>query len=80
MVVLPRILATPEFSRRRDAPSLSEDFDVASRACAIPTARRRGDDEAVLRVLVVEDDQDTAETFRTLPDLCGDLVVVARNS
>jgi CheY-like chemotaxis protein len=36
--------------------------------------------ETVLRVLVVEDDQDTAETLRTLLDLCGYLVVVARNS
>ena len=29
---------------------------------------------------MVEDDQDTAETLRTLLDLCGYLVVVARNS
>jgi CheY-like chemotaxis protein len=34
----------------------------------------------VLRVLVVEDDQDTAETLRSLLDLCGYLVVVARTS
>jgi CheY-like chemotaxis protein len=34
----------------------------------------------VVRVLVVEDDQDAAETLRTLLDLCGYLVVVARNS
>jgi len=34
----------------------------------------------VLRVLVVEDDQDTAESLRSLLDLCGYLVVVARTS
>lgn len=32
------------------------------------------------RVLVVEDDRDTAESLRTLLDLCGYLVVVARTS
>ena len=53
---------------------------MKSRARAIPVAKRRGDDGPVLRVLVVEDDQDTAETLRTLLDLCGYLVVVARNS
>jgi CheY-like chemotaxis protein len=36
--------------------------------------------QPVLRVLVVEDDQDAAETLRTLLDLCGYLVVVAHNS
>jgi CheY-like chemotaxis protein len=34
----------------------------------------------VLRVLVVEDDQDTAESLRSLLDLCGYLVVVAHTS
>jgi CheY-like chemotaxis protein len=34
----------------------------------------------VLRVLVVEDDQDTAESLRSLLDLCGYLVVVANTS
>ena len=33
-----------------------------------------------LRVLVVEDDHDTAESLRTLLDLCGYLVVVAGTS
>jgi CheY-like chemotaxis protein len=33
-----------------------------------------------LRVLVVEDDRDTAETLRTLLDLCGYCVVVAHTS
>jgi CheY-like chemotaxis protein len=33
-----------------------------------------------LRVLVVEDDRDTAETLRTLLDLCGCCVVVAHTS
>jgi DNA-binding response OmpR family regulator len=34
----------------------------------------------VLRVLVVEDDQDTAESLRSLLALCGYLVVVAHTS
>jgi DNA-binding response OmpR family regulator len=33
-----------------------------------------------LRVLVVEDDRDTAETLRTLLGLCGYYVVVAHTS
>ncbi len=33
-----------------------------------------------MRVLVVEDDQDTAESLRSLLDLCGYLVVVAHSS
>ena len=33
-----------------------------------------------LRVLVVEDDRDTAESLRALLDLCGYVVVVARTS
>ena len=32
------------------------------------------------RVLIVEDDRDTAETLRALLDLCGYLVVIARTS
>ena len=34
----------------------------------------------MLKILVVEDDQDTAETLRSLLDLCGYLVVVAHTS
>jgi CheY-like chemotaxis protein len=33
-----------------------------------------------LRVLVAEDDRDTAETLRTLLDLCGCCVVMAHTS
>ena len=38
------------------------------------------EDDSALRVLVVEDDQDTAETLRALLDLCGYIVVVAGTS
>lgn len=37
-------------------------------------------DSSALRVLVVEDDRDTAETLRALLDLYGYMVVVAENS
>ena len=41
---------------------------------------RYGQDPSALRVLVVEDDRDTAETLRTLLDLCGYQVMVAHTS
>ena len=41
---------------------------------------RRVHHEPVLRVLVVEDDQDAAESLRSLLSLCGYLVVVAHTS
>jgi CheY-like chemotaxis protein len=42
--------------------------------------QRCGQDASTLRVLVVEDDRDTAETLRTLLALCGYYVVVAHTS
>lgn len=41
---------------------------------------QRVPDSSALRVLVVEDDRDTAETLRALLDLYGYTVVVAENS
>jgi CheY-like chemotaxis protein len=38
------------------------------------------EESSALRVLVVEDDRDTAETLRALLDLCGYIVVIAANS
>ena len=42
--------------------------------------QRKAKDPSALRVLVIEDDRDTAETLRSLLDLCGYCVVVAGNS
>jgi two-component system CheB/CheR fusion protein len=42
--------------------------------------RDQNPNDEALRVLVVEDDRDTAESLRTLLDLCGYYVVVARTS
>lgn len=42
--------------------------------------QQRATDPSPLRVLVVEDDHDTAETLRALLDLCGYVVVVAGTS
>lgn len=42
--------------------------------------QRYGQDPSALKVLVVEDDRDTAETLRTLLDLCGYQVMVAYTS
>ena len=42
--------------------------------------QRYGQDPSALKVLVVEDDRDTAETLRTLLDLCGYQVMVAHTS
>lgn len=42
--------------------------------------QRHGQDPSALKVLVVEDDRDTAESLRTLLDLCGYQVMVAHTS
>jgi CheY-like chemotaxis protein len=42
--------------------------------------QRNAQDPSALRVLVVEDDRDTAETLQALLDLCGYQVTVARTS
>ena len=62
--------------RRHGVAEAGSDF----RAAAISARARGVHDGPVLRVLVVEDDQDTAESLRSLLDLCGYLVVVAHTS
>src|SRR5919106_5686799 len=78
-------------ARRRRCRRFSGDGDARQRPSAIGSAREcahypvmarsalnsSGD---TLRVLVVEDDDDTAEMLRALLDLCGYVVVVARTS
>ena len=66
--------------RRLHTPRISGAGDVTHPAPAIGRRASLDHHETVLRVLVVEDDQDTAESMRSLLDLCGYLVVVARNS
>src|SRR4030095_12440439 len=67
-------------ARRTHTPRISGVGDATHRVPVIGTPGPLAHHEIVLRVLVVEDDQDTPESLRSLLDLCGYLVVLAKTS
>lgn len=85
MAYLPRVRALQGNPRRFTRSPFSGDFDASRPRAAIPLAPGSAhavgvEESSTLRVLVVEDDRDTAEMLRALLNSYGYIVAVAETS